>query len=109
MHVLRLFLKSGAQIELFYRENAAAREMSAILDKAVLPVRLDDHYGKSVVCGTGLDAWSVSDYAEELAGAVEIAWAKQQANEAHQSRVMARHGMIGQQRPQLRPNGIMHG
>jgi arginyl-tRNA synthetase len=110
MHILRIILRSGAQIELLYRGIKEARAAAHLVDEGIVHrVSFADDFGKvAVVSADQIDAHILSDYTQELAGVLEIAWHKQQVNEAHQKRVAAQHGMIGMARPQI-PNGMVIG
>ncbi len=109
MHILRIWLTSGTQIELLYRGKGDARSAEHALDAIdaadPLPwISLKDDFGKATaVRRDHLAGWQFSDYAQELEGALEIARAKQLATEKHQREVAARHGVIGGAGPRMMP------
>lgn len=109
MHVLRIWLTSGTQIELLYRGKGDIRTAEHALDThfpGVSGVGLKDDFGKETwLKHEQIAGWQSSDYAAELEGALEIARAKQLATEKHQREVQARHGLIGGQGVQMPGNG----
>lgn len=106
MHVLRIYLTAGQTVELLYRGKGDVRSAMHRLESNDPDVKLSDDFGKEMVVGTSQVAgWQSSDYEAELAGALEVAWAKQQANERHGQRVAAQHGLIGRGMPGMPANG----
>lgn len=104
MHVLRIWLNSGTQIELLYRGKGDVRTAEHKLHGITGMIELSDDFGKDQTLQRDqIAGWQSSDYAAELEGALEIARAKQLATEKHQREVAARHGVIGQGGPQIVP------
>jgi hypothetical protein len=104
MHVLRIWLTSGTQIELLYRGKGDIRTAEQVLKAGTVAAHLSDDFGKhQTIRIDQIAGWQCSDYAAELEGALEIARAKQLATEKHQREVAARHGVIGQSGPQMMP------
>lgn len=120
MHVLRIWLTSGTQIELLYRgkgdiRTAEHRLVSMVVERSEPLERgwlsLKDDFGKTEnILADQVAGWQCSDYAAELEGALAIAQAKQEASDKHQREMQRRHSLLVPQGPQMPGNGhIIHG
>lgn len=111
MHVLRVFLRSGAQIELLYRGKGDLRTSVHTLELATDRVSLVDDFGKSLNArAEAIDAWQPSDYAAELEGALAITRAKQKATEKFQREMQGKHSLlVPQVAGNMRNGGIIAG
>jgi hypothetical protein len=106
MHVLRLFLKSGVQVELLYRGKDDVRSAVHILESDPTRVKLNDDFGKSLdVLVASIDGWQPSDYAAELEGALMVARAKQEASDKFQREMQKRGSLLVPGPVMQPPNG----
>lgn len=119
MHVLRIWLTSGTQLELLYRGKGDVRtawhKIAATVTSQAdrlnaepkpLWVTLTDDFGKAQeLRADQIAGYQQSDYAAELEGALEIARAKQLATEKHQREMQKRHSLLVPQGPQMPGNG----
>lgn len=108
MHVLRIYLRSGPQIELLYRGKGDIRAASHALDEAGENARvsLADDFGKALTVHVAdVCAWQPSDYGAELDGALAITRAKQEATEKFQREMQGKHSLLVPQAGQNAANG----
>lgn len=98
MYVLRIYLRSGPQVELLYRAKGDVRQAVHTLEGSDIPnarVRLSDDFGKDIdLRRDAIEGWQPSDYAAELDGALAISRAKQEANEKFQREMQTRHSLM---------------
>lgn len=119
MHVLRIWLNSGTQIELLYRGKGDVRTAEHLLNEPDAKVsaikglaswvHLTDDFGKD----TRLDfrqiaGWQSSDYAAELEGALAIAQAKQEATDKFQREMQNRPSLLVPQGPRMAPGDTIN-
>lgn len=105
MHVLRVFMRSGVQIELLYRGIGDIRRAVHALEAEGPRIKLADDFGKGLdIRSEAIDGWQPSDYAAELEGALAIAQAKQEAQEKFGREMQKRHSLLVPTVPGL-PNG----
>lgn len=95
MHVLRVFLRSGVQVELLYRGTGDVRLAVHALEADAPRVKLSDDFGKRLdVRSEAIEGWQPSDYAAELEGALAVAQAKGEAQEKFQREMQKRHSLV---------------
>jgi hypothetical protein len=105
--ILRIFLNSGAQVELFYKgQDFARRDESALLTE--IESHLMDDYGKTLHVGASdMAAFVVVDWSAEMEGMEFIARTKIDLNAKMQRAAAAKAGMLSNG-PRIIDGGDFH-